>query len=158
MKVENPRTHKLGANRKETACRPRKHHANFSHSRDIREDRRSRQEKLGRGLRTVVSVQPPGKEHLLLPRFATGTKHPTTVKLKHDSASKVAIAGTFNGWHSESIPLHLVEADQWVVELYLDPGVYEYRFIIDGQWADDPRAKQRVSNGFGGENCLLCVP
>ena len=36
---------KLGANRNETAARPRKHHNNFKQSKDIREDRGIRQAK-----------------------------------------------------------------------------------------------------------------
>lgn len=39
--------YKLGANRTEEAARPRKHHANFKQSRDVREDRGERQIKMG---------------------------------------------------------------------------------------------------------------
>lgn len=41
--MKQPPSHKLGANRKELARKPRKHDANFSQSRDIREDRGERQ-------------------------------------------------------------------------------------------------------------------
>ena len=40
-------THKLGANPKETAVKAVKHDANFKQSRDIREDRGTRQMKTG---------------------------------------------------------------------------------------------------------------
>jgi len=38
------------------------------------------------------------------------------------------------------------------------PGRYEYRFVVDGQWRDDPACTERVPNGFGSENCVLRVP
>ena len=38
-------THKLGANQKETAVKAVKHDANFKQSRDVREDRGTRQMK-----------------------------------------------------------------------------------------------------------------
>jgi 1,4-alpha-glucan branching enzyme len=45
----------------------------------------------------------------------------------------------------------------WTAELLLRPGEYEYRFLVDGQWKDDPMAKRYVGNSFGGFNCILEV-
>ncbi len=54
MKPEDlPR--KLGANRNETASRPRKHDKNFKQSRDVREDRGERQAKLSNAVRSVIT-------------------------------------------------------------------------------------------------------
>jgi hypothetical protein len=44
-----------------------------------------------------------------------------------------------------------------VTELSLEVGIYEYRFVVDGQWMDDPNAEQHVPNGLGGRNSLLAV-
>jgi hypothetical protein len=52
-KIPKEASHKLGANRKETARKPRKHDANFAQSRDLREDRGERQTKLADLSRTV---------------------------------------------------------------------------------------------------------
>jgi hypothetical protein len=46
-------THKLGANRKELARKPRQHDANFAQSRDIREDRGERQMKTARARQSL---------------------------------------------------------------------------------------------------------
>lgn len=46
---------------------------------------------------------------------------------------------------------------RWVKELTLPPGRYEYRFVIDGQWVDDPKATEFVSNPHGGQNAVLIV-
>lgn len=45
--------HKLGANRKELARKPRKEKTGFSQSRDVREDRGERQSKFARNEQTV---------------------------------------------------------------------------------------------------------
>ena len=41
--------------------------------------------------------------------------------------------------------------------LPLSAGVYEYRMVIDGDWADHDEARVRVDNPYGGENCILTV-
>eukprot|EP01111_Echinosteliopsis_oligospora_P013997 TRINITY_DN5177_c0_g1_i1.p1 TRINITY_DN5177_c0_g1~~TRINITY_DN5177_c0_g1_i1.p1 ORF type:complete len:299 (-),score=98.68 TRINITY_DN5177_c0_g1_i1:58-954(-) len=51
----------------------------------------------------------------------------------------VYITGAFNGW-KEKIPLNLSEKDFTAIQ-YLPPGVYQYKFIVDGKWvhaADQP--------------------
>jgi hypothetical protein len=37
----------------------------------------------------------------------------------------------------------------------IEPGRHEYRFIVDGQWTDDPLCSAFVSNPFGSLNCVL---
>ena len=51
--------HKLGANRKELARKPRRHDANFSQSRDIREDRGERQIKEAQQRQTLPHLNRP---------------------------------------------------------------------------------------------------
>ena len=45
----------------------------------------------------------------------------------------------------------------WKVELELPAGVHHYRFLVDGQWRDDPECTVRVPNPFGGENAVRQV-
>jgi hypothetical protein len=40
----------------------------------------------------------------------------------------------------------------------LRSGQYEYRFVVDGEWCEDPQATQRVANPHGGFNSVLTVP
>lgn len=49
------------------------------------------------------------------------------------------------------------EDGSWTITISLTPGQHEYRFIVDGQWADDPHCDIRKPNPFGGENCLRVV-
>ncbi|MBI3418399.1 MAG: hypothetical protein HY043_24175 [Verrucomicrobia bacterium] len=62
-KLQRP-THKLGANRKETARKARKHDANFAQSRDIREDRGERQIKAVRRNRRCLILRGDDEEQL----------------------------------------------------------------------------------------------
>jgi hypothetical protein len=157
----SPVSHKLGANRKEIANKKRKHDANFSQSRDIREDRGARQEKFIQRPQTTSThlgqIDRAREKRLLLPEHVASAKRPVVVKLNHSDAKTVTVAGTFNRWHPEATPLRRVHQDEWVRELVLEVGVYEYRFVVDGQWMDDPNAQQHVSNGLGGQNSLLEV-
>jgi 1,4-alpha-glucan branching enzyme len=72
-------------------------------------------------------------------------------------AREVFVVGTFNGWQSHTTPMVKTGGDKWSTELRLEPGRYEYRFIVDGQWQDDPMAARFVANSFGGLNCVVEV-
>jgi hypothetical protein len=73
-------------------------------------------------------------------------------------AREVKVAGNFNGWRPEATPLKNTGAGQWVVRLMLRSGQYEYRFVVDGQWTEDPQASQSAANPHGGFNSVLTVP
>jgi hypothetical protein len=45
----------------------------------------------------------------------------------------------------------------WSTVVPLRPGIYSYRFIVDGKWCDDPRSSHHVPNPFGGENAVVHV-
>jgi 1,4-alpha-glucan branching enzyme len=76
--------------------------------------------------------------------------------LKPD-AKKVCVAGTFNEWKPERTPLKPAGNGRWIGDLTVDPGKYEYLFVVDGQWLPDPNAKESVENPFGGRNSVLVV-
>ena len=72
-------------------------------------------------------------------------------------AREVLVAGSFNAWHPHTTPMINRHGDRWSTELWLKPGHYEYRFVVDGQWMDDPMAARFVPNPFGSLNCVLEV-
>jgi hypothetical protein len=39
----------------------------------------------------------------------------------------------------------------------LKPGTYHYRFVVDGEWRDDPECKVRLQNPFGTQNDVVQV-
>lgn len=68
-----------------------------------------------------------------------GTACPATLTWS-GSASRVAVAGTFNDWSTDATPME--EADgAWTVTLDLAPGAYPYKLVVDGGWTCDPAAE-----------------
>jgi 1,4-alpha-glucan branching enzyme len=72
-------------------------------------------------------------------------------------ARGVYIAGDFNQWNTFSHPLKQDESGTWRVSLALNPGPYEYRFFVDGEWQNDSSCSSFVENPFGTSNCLKIV-
>ena len=109
---------------------------------------------LSKSERRSKSAKPVG---LLLERFPNPGKKRICLELYAPDAQLVFVAGSFNGWQPSAMPLQKQTGDRWVVELLLDPGRYEYRYVVDGQWTDDPLSSAYVSNPFEGLNCVLEV-
>lgn len=72
-------------------------------------------------------------------------------------AKEVSLVGDFNQWNSMANPMKKDKKGTWKVTLSLEPGRYEYRFIADGSWENDPSCSCCVANEFGGENCVRIV-
>jgi 1,4-alpha-glucan branching enzyme len=45
----------------------------------------------------------------------------------------------------------------WRTALKLQPGRYEYKFVVDGTWMEDPGNPDMVPDPFGGNNSVLTV-
>jgi len=101
---------------------------------------------------TPTSIEPV-KE-----RFPALEEEEVLLELLAPEASRVAVAGEFNNWNPIDTPLSNTGQGLWVVRLMLRSGQYEYRFVVDGQWVEDPEAPQRMANSHGGFNSLLTVP
>jgi len=78
-------------------------------------------------------------------------------KLTAPQAKSVLVTGSFCDWQIQSHHLKKDKAGTWKATIALPPGNYEYRFVVDGQWQDDPFCHERVPNAFGTENCILHV-
>ena len=79
------------------------------------------------------------------------------LKLARPGAQAVGIAGSFNDWHPSVTPMIRLNDGEWAKELSLPPGRYEYRFVVDGEWVDDPAATELIPNLFGTVNAVLVV-
>ena len=70
-------------------------------------------------------------------------------------AAKVQIAGDFNNWQPEKTEMAKVgESGIWQAKLKLPPGKHQYRFVVDGQWQQDPYNEKSEINPFGGFNSV----
>lgn len=73
-------------------------------------------------------------------------------------ARTVEAAGDFNGWDPARTPLEHVANGAWAVTIPLEPGRYEYMFVIDGEdWIADPLAIEQSDDGFGSRNAVIDV-
>ena len=73
-------------------------------------------------------------------------------------AMTVEVAGDFNGWDPRQTPLAQLPTGAWTVTLPLEPGRYEYMFVVDGEhWIADPFAVEEADDGFGSRNAVLDV-
>ena len=71
-------------------------------------------------------------------------------------AETVILAGSFNKWDEELFPMKPSEFG-WKLTLQLPPDVYEYKFIVDGEWIEDPANPNKKKNEFDGYNSVLVV-
>jgi len=71
---------------------------------------------------------------------------------------RLQLAGDFNNW----IPDRDIETRNingyWQKVFTAEPGIYEYRIIVDGKWQQDPTNSAEVPNELGGINSLLQIP
>jgi 1,4-alpha-glucan branching enzyme len=82
---------------------------------------------------------------------------PVAFTLIAPDAKHVYLAGSFNNWDTHCTPLSRGINGEWSGYLPLKPGHYEYRFVVDGVWKDDPDASASVPNPFGSTNSVLFV-
>lgn len=71
-------------------------------------------------------------------------------------SKQVILSGTFNNWDEEALRMRRV-ADGWEMRLSLAPGVYEYKFIADGKWMEDPANREKRRNQYNTFNSVLRV-
>jgi len=71
-------------------------------------------------------------------------------------AERVSLAGNFNNWSQKADPMKN-GAGTWKKRIKLETGMYEYKFVVDGEWMLDPRCERIVKNELGGINCIIEV-
>ena len=91
------------------------------------------------------------------PRSAASDSSKVCFELDCGHAKAVCLAGSFNDWNSDAMPLQSQENGYWRTALALPPGTYEYQFVVDGQWMPDPKAQESMPNPYGGVNSILRV-
>ena len=77
--------------------------------------------------------------------------------VKETVAEEVRVTGDFSDWVKDGVRLSHDGNGEWRTVLPLEPGEYQYRLLVDGQWKDHTEATERVANPFGSENCVLRV-
>lgn len=73
------------------------------------------------------------------------------------AAKNVQLVGDFTNWLERPINLRKGPNGTWWGALRLAPGAHCYRFLVDGQWHDDPECSSFVSNPFGSQDAVRQV-
>ena len=82
---------------------------------------------------------------------------PVRFEYHHPTASRVFVAGSFNGWNPSVTALANLGSGHWLRLLWLPPGEHEYLFVVDGVWCFDPHAADYVPNVYGTMNAVVEV-
>jgi chromosome partitioning protein len=121
----------------------------FSLAREIitQEDRSTIQEasektELGRRMREIIKNELPRLREIVF-------------SISAPQAKDVYLAGDFNNWQTDESSRMVQEDGIWKKKLSLGFGRYQYRFVIDGNWIEDPNNPIKEANPFGQMNSLL---
>lgn len=74
----------------------------------------------------------------------------------YENARKVILSGSFNRWSEDLFIMNKTD-EGWHLTLQLKPGEYQYRFIVDGKWMEDPDNIDKVVNEFGEYNSHIDI-
>lgn len=91
-----------------------------------------------------------------LPKAQPGT---VRFMLEAPGATRVSLAGSFNGWLKDSILLTRVKGTSWWwVDVPLQKGEHTFMYVIDGvTWMTPPTADDFVRDEFGYSNGIVIV-
>lgn len=87
----------------------------------------------------TVFELPSGMTRFILPGF--------------ERRKRVLLSGNFNGWSTLKGIMKKTDGG-WMLDLKLEPGAYEYKYIIDGRWDIDHDNLIRTEDGAGNTNSV----
>ena len=73
------------------------------------------------------------------------------------TALSVQLVGDFTHWQENPIPMKKGPDGLWRADVELGPGEHHYRFLVDGEWRDDPECRLQVPNPYGGQDSVRQV-
>jgi len=113
-------------------------------------------------LAVEVEASPPAQSEATLEAGPTEfAPREIVVRFRDERANDVRIAGDFNGWVPDKGVRSLIESEGttrvWTKILRLAPGTYQYRYVVDGEWREDPENPEAIASAVGGRNSVLVV-
>ncbi|MBT3287798.1 MAG: glycoside hydrolase [Victivallales bacterium] len=89
---------------------------------------------------------------------STASRRRVTFVLRAAAGSKVFVGGTFNSWAYQKKQLkETAEGGVFKGVCMVAPGLYEYKFNVNGSWCVDPENPSFCQNEFGTLNSVLEV-
>jgi Glycogen recognition site of AMP-activated protein kinase len=68
---------------------------------------------------------------------------------------QIYLAASFNNWNKEDAQYLMKDDDGdgvYSITVKLPPGTYQYKYVIEGKWTQDPYGPDEAPDGFGGRN------
>jgi hypothetical protein len=110
-------------------------------------------------LEVAASAPPPPRR--AEPDAAVVDPRELVLRFRDPAAHDVRIAGDFNGWVPDKDVRSRVQAEGtervWTKVLVLPPGTYHYRYVVDGEWREDPENPRFEPGPAGARNSVLVV-
>jgi chromosome partitioning protein len=79
-----------------------------------------------------------------------------TFRFEAEQGGDVRLAGSFNNWDTEALPLTWRKGSGlYSATLLLPAGRHEYKFIVNGEWRVDPQCPETTSNTHGSHNSVI---
>lgn len=80
-----------------------------------------------------------------------------TFILEDAPGKDVRVDGSFNGWKPEKQLVDKENTGFYSCRMLLEPGTYEYKFVVDGEWKLDESNPNFAPNSLGSLNSVLVV-
>ena len=87
----------------------------------------------------------------------TGNGRTQTFSFTAPAAMSVQLVGDFTHWQQQPINMRRGADGIWRATIELPPGAHQYRFLVDGQWRDDPECELHAPNPFGSQDAVRQV-
>lgn len=71
-------------------------------------------------------------------------------------AKEVILAGSFNKWNETLFKMNKTVTG-WELTLQMKSDVYQYRYIVDGKWMEDPDNPYKTKNEFSEYNSVINI-
>ena len=77
--------------------------------------------------------------------------------LRAPGATSVCLVGDFTHWLEQPILMKKSRGDVWKARVKLPAGTYHYRYLVDGEWRDDPACALHPMNPFGSQDDVRVI-
>jgi len=85
-------------------------------------------------------------------------KQAVTFTVHAEKGKEVFLAGEFNQWDPAGRKMaYKARSGVYSTTIKLEPGEYQYKFVIDGIWCADPENVRSVQNDQGTFNSVITV-
>ena len=85
------------------------------------------------------------------------TTEVTIILTGRPDAKQVYLTGDFNQWNPKKQRMSKYRDGSLRARIFLKPGTYQYKFVADGVWLNDPEAHEQAKNAFGTVNSLVRI-